>query len=261
MSMIQQACSWWSNHVGNASDYTPPHQDENQDLKSRAVQGAALGGAAGAAYGLYSGLVDEVVIEPVEMRLPVPEWAPPAQEIFGADYEALLETVTSRSEGSPSAQATMQYLGHLQTVNPDTTPATLESLYSTIENHFPRDGEVRQTLNVLSAYSEKNPGTNPYQPLAELIRDHDGAQGNPRRGTPPTPGFERLLDRFNQRHDIEAADLEQSGIKDVSRHTTYLGKFGMTGAILVGAGAGLAVGAAAGVAVGLAQRLITEGEN
>jgi hypothetical protein len=229
--------NWWRENVsGAAVDYG---RAPSSGPRKGALVGAAVGGVAGGVAGALEVKSDRPYVAWVTRDVPRPELGPPPEEVFGPDTARLLAAVRSRSSSDSSAARSLRYLAHLRSLSPETSADTLSSLYQTIENHFSRDEQARQAMNLVAACVEKHPGARPYDCLAELLNDYNRERS-----------FEGASRAFAGRHGITAEDLMDKALQMELRHTSLLARFGLAGGIAIGAAGGALAGAALGAAVG-----------
>lgn len=245
---VSGAGAWWRENVALSSDDFGSAPSSGRVGRSTAV-GAGVGAVAGgAAAGVNAGM-DEPYVDYVSQTVPRGEAGPPAAEVFGADHARLMEAVRARSSGDASATQSLQYLAHLKTVSPSTSPDVLSSLFETVENHFPKDEQARAAMNLVAAAVEKHPGTSPYGALADFLNEYNR-----------TEDFGKASEGFAARQGLSPEDLQDTLMKLETKHTTMMGRFGMAGAVLIGAGAGAVLGAGVGAAVGALWNAIDRDE-
>lgn len=230
--------AWWRDNVAPSSD------DFGTAGAGRVARSAGVGAGVGAvAGGTAAGVnaaMDEPYVDYVSETVPRGEAGPHPEALFGADHARLLEAVRSRSDDSGSAARSLQYLAHLKAVSPGTSNEVLSSLFQTVENHFPQDDQARTAMNLLAAAVEKRPGTSPYQALSGFLNQfHESGD------------FDGASKAFAGQYGLTQADLEETTLKMGIRHTTFMGRFGVAGAIGIGAGVGAVAGAGVGAVVGV----------
>lgn len=242
--MVSGMRTWWSDNVAG------PQQDYRTS-GGRVAKGAAIGAGAGAvAGGTAAGVnaaMDKPYVDYVSETVPRAETGPKAADVFGTDHARLLQAVQSRSDGSASAARSLQHLAYLKTLSPDTPADVLSSLFNTVENHFPKDEQARAAMNLVAACMDKKPGSSPYGVFAEFLNDYHRAGD-----------FDRAQQSFMNRCSLTQDDLQDTVLKMELRHTTLMGRFGVAGAVVIGAGAGAVAGAGAGALVGVLWNAIAK---
>lgn len=229
--------AWWRDNIAPSSD------DYGSAATGRVWRSAGVGAGVGAVAGGTAAGVnaaqDRPYVDYVSETVPRAEMGPRADAILGADHARLLEAVRARSTDSASAAKSLQYLAHLKAVSPGTSTEVLSSLYQTVENHFPTDEQARSAMNMVAAAVEKRPGTSPYGAFAAFLNEYH-----------ESGDFEGASRGFTSKFGLTQDDLQDTTLKMELRHTTMMGRFGMVGAIALGAGVGAVAGAGVGAVVG-----------
>ena len=239
--------TWWRENVTLAGeDYGTA--GAGRVARSTAV-GAGVGAVAGGAAAGVNAAMDEPYVDYVSRTVPKAELGPSSQQVFRADHARLLEMVRSRSDDGASAARSMQYLAYLKSLAPGTSNDVLSSLFQTVENHFPQDDQARTALNLIGACLGRNPGRSPYAVTADLVNEFNR-----------TGSFERATQSLAASCKVTPQDLQDTQVKVDVRHTTTMGRFGVAGAVLVGAGAGAVAGAGLGAVTGVLWNAIAREE-
>lgn len=239
--------AWWRDNV-TASSADFGTAVSGRVWKSAGV-GAGVGAVAGGTAAGINAAQDQPYVDYVSETVPKAELGPRPETLLGADHARLLEAVRARSSDTASAEKSLQYLAHLKAVSPGTSADVLSSLYQTVENHFPKDEQARVAMNMVAAAVEKKPGTSPYGAFASFLNQYH-----------ESGDFESASRGFTHQYGLTQDDLNDTTLKMELRHTTMMGRFGVAGAVALGAGVGAVAGAGVGAVVGTLWNVIDRDE-
>jgi len=249
MQIISRTSNWLSRQTAAPSDFKPSEEQAPKPAPGLTIgKAATVGTAVGAGLGAVGGGVwagrsvanDFQYFDYVSNEIPLASSGPSAEAVFGTNLDQFQSLVTKSSDGSTSADDTLQYLSYLKHQNPKVPMADLQGIYQSLEGQFGDDQDVRKALNMIAAHSRKY-GTTPNEAHAEFTH-YFGYQND----------FSKASQTFVEDQKLAPEELNEITLEYVQRHSSPIGHLGMAKGVALGVASGLAAGAAVGAVAGVA---------
>ena len=252
MQILSTSTNWLRSQTAAPSDFKPQQGQQQPDPKPEpgltigkaakigTAVGAGIGAVAGGGWAGHSVSNDFEYFDYVSTEIPLASSGPSASSVFGTSLDQFQSLVTKNSDGTSSADQTLQYLSYLKHQNPKVPVADLEGIYQSLEGQFGDDAEVRKALNMIAAHSRKY-GTTPNEAHAEFTH-YFGYQND----------FSKASQTFVEDQKLAPEELNEIMLEYVKRHSSPIGHLGMAKGVALGVASGLAAGAAVGAAAGVA---------
>lgn len=250
MQIVSRTSNWIRRQTSAADDFRPakeqqqPAPEPGLSIGKAATVGTAvgagLGAVAGGAWAGHSVANDFEYFDYVSQEIPLASSGPSAQSVFGAELSQFQSLVGKGSEGTDSADQTLQYLSYLKHQDPKMSAAQLEGIYRSLEGQFGDDNQVREALNMIAAHTRKyNSTTN--EAHAEFT-NYFGYEND----------FGKASETFARDQKLAPEDFNETLLQYVKRHSSPIGHLGMARGVALGVVSGLATGAAVGAVAGVA---------
>jgi hypothetical protein len=251
MQIISRTSNWISRQTAAPKDFKPaqdqkpePKPDPGLTIGKAATVGTAVGAGVGAvAGGAWAGHSvhnDFEYFAYESDEIPLASSGPSAQSVFGAELDQFQSLVGKHSDGSSSADKTLQYLSYLKHQDPKMPMSDLQGIYQSLEGQLGEDEQVQKALNMIAAHSRKY-NTTSNQAHAEFT-NYFGYEND----------FSKASQTFVEDQKLTPEELNEITLQYVKRHSSPIGHLGMAKGVALGVASGLAAGAAVGAVAGVA---------